>query len=102
MLGICLWAWDNKLLADLKATWVDNSIGFLDRLVTRDISRLETGRVTYVIWCNDEGRLIDDGTLFQLGEKLLACLAFFHFWFPTKDSSPSECDCIRLFRRRFL
>ncbi len=41
---------------------------FLDRLVTRDISRLRPGRVTYVVWCNDEGKLIDDGTLFQLGD----------------------------------
>ncbi len=41
---------------------------FLDRLVTRDISKLRPGRVTYVIWCNDEGKVIDDGTLFQLGE----------------------------------
>ncbi len=41
---------------------------YLDRLVTRDISKLRPGRVTYVIWCNDEGKVIDDGTLFQLGE----------------------------------
>ncbi len=41
---------------------------FLDRLVTRDISALRPGRVTYIVWCNDEGRVIDDGTLFQLGE----------------------------------
>ena len=41
---------------------------YLDRLVTRDISRLRPGRVTYVVWCNDEGKVIDDGTLFQFGE----------------------------------
>ena len=41
---------------------------YLDRLVTRDISRLRPGRVTYIIWCNDEGKVIDDGTLFQFGE----------------------------------
>ncbi len=41
---------------------------FLDRLLTRDLSKLKPGRVTYVVWCNDEGKLIDDGTLFQLGE----------------------------------
>jgi glycine cleavage system T protein (aminomethyltransferase) len=41
---------------------------FLDRLVTRDISKLRPGRVTYVVWCNDDGKVIDDGTLFQLGE----------------------------------
>jgi len=41
---------------------------YLDRLVTRDISGLRPGRVTYVVWCNDDGKVIDDGTLFQLGE----------------------------------
>jgi len=41
---------------------------FLDRLLTRDISNLKPGRVTYVVWCNDDGKLIDDGTLFQFGE----------------------------------
>jgi aminomethyltransferase len=41
---------------------------YLDRLLTRNISKLRPGRVTYVIWCNDEGKVIDDGTLFQLGE----------------------------------
>ena len=45
-----------------------DSCRYLDRLVTRDISKLRPGRVTYVIWCNDEGEVIDDGTLFQLGE----------------------------------
>ncbi len=41
---------------------------FLDRLVTRELSKLKPGRVTYVVWCNDEGKLIDDGTVFQFGE----------------------------------
>jgi len=41
---------------------------YLDRLVTRDLSGLRPGRVTYVVWCSDDGKIIDDGTLFQLGE----------------------------------
>jgi aminomethyltransferase len=41
---------------------------YLNRLLTRDISKLRPGRVSYVVWCNDEGKVIDDGTLFQLGE----------------------------------
>jgi len=41
---------------------------FLDRLVTRDLSKLRPGRVTYVVWCNDDGKVIDDGTLFQFDE----------------------------------
>jgi len=42
---------------------------FLTRLVVRDISKLRPGRVTYVLWCNDEGKVIDDGTIFHLGEQ---------------------------------
>lgn len=41
---------------------------FLDRLVTRDISSLKPNRVTYVVWCNDDGKVIDDGTIFHLGD----------------------------------
>ena len=43
----------------------------LNRMVTRDIKKLKKGRVTYVCWCTDEGRLIDDGTIFKLAEKNL-------------------------------
>ena len=41
---------------------------YLNRLVTRDITRLAIGRVAYVAWCNDAGEIIDDGTLFRLSE----------------------------------
>jgi aminomethyltransferase len=45
-----------------------DALAYVDRLVTRDLSKLRPGRVTYVVWCNDEGKLIDDGTLFQLAD----------------------------------
>ena len=41
---------------------------FLNRLVTRDIEGLKPNRVTYVVWCNDEGKVLDDGTIFHLAE----------------------------------
>ncbi len=41
---------------------------YLNRLVTRDISRLKINRVSYCVWCNDDGQIIDDGTLFRLAE----------------------------------
>ena len=41
---------------------------YLNRLVTRDIRKLKVGRVSYVVWCNDEGHIIDDGTVFRLSE----------------------------------
>ena len=44
------------------------ALRFLNRLVTRDIAKLRPGRVAYCVWCNDAGHLIDDGTVFCLGE----------------------------------
>jgi aminomethyltransferase len=40
---------------------------YLNRLLTRDIAKLGIDRVAYAVWCNDEGHLIDDGTVFRLG-----------------------------------
>jgi aminomethyltransferase len=40
---------------------------FLNRMVTRDLRALAPGRVAYVVWCDDEGHLIDDGTVFCFG-----------------------------------
>ena len=40
----------------------------LNRMVTRDVTKMRTNRVSYVVWCNDEGRLIDDGTIFKLAD----------------------------------
>lgn len=45
-----------------------DALKFLNRLVVRDISTLKPGRVTYVAWCNDEGKVIDDGTIFYLND----------------------------------
>jgi aminomethyltransferase len=44
------------------------ALAYLNRLMTRDLARLRPGRVTYSVWCNDAGQLIDDGTVFCLGE----------------------------------
>ena len=52
-----------------------DALAMLDRMVTRDLNKLRVNRVTYVAWCNDSGRMIDDGTIFRLGESkfLLTC-----------------------------
>jgi aminomethyltransferase len=42
---------------------------YIDRLVTRDmINKVGPGRVAYAVWCNDQGQVIDDGTIFHLSE----------------------------------
>ena len=47
----------------------------LNRMVTRDVTKMRENRVSYVLWCNDAGRLIDDGTIFRLSadEFMLTC-----------------------------
>ncbi len=45
-----------------------DACAYLNRLVTRDIARLATDRVAYCVWCNDAGHIIDDGTVFRLGD----------------------------------
>ena len=52
-----------------------DALAMLDRMVTRDLNKLRINRVTYVAWCNDSGRMIDDGTIFRLDESkfLLTC-----------------------------
>ncbi len=45
-----------------------DALAYLNRLVTRDVSKIKPGRVGYCVWCTDEGRVIDDGTIFHLSE----------------------------------
>ena len=42
---------------------------YLDRLITRDASKIGVNRVGYAIWCDDNGQVIDDGTIFRLDEQ---------------------------------
>jgi aminomethyltransferase len=39
---------------------------FVDRMITRDVSRMEVGQVYYTPWCDERGRVIDDGTVSRL------------------------------------
>ena len=43
------------------------SEAMLNRLTLRDVRKLAPGRVHYTAWCDDEGHVLDDGTLFRLG-----------------------------------
>jgi aminomethyltransferase len=41
----------------------------VDRVITRDAEKLAVGRVYYTSWCNEEGRVVDDGTVARLDEQ---------------------------------
>jgi len=49
---------------------------YLNRLVTRNVTKLKPNRVAYTVWCDDAGHVIDDGTIFRLGAaEFLLCTA---------------------------
>jgi aminomethyltransferase len=47
-----------------------DAVRLVDRVVTRDATRLEVGQVAYTHWCDGEGKVIDDGTVSRLGERV--------------------------------
>lgn len=40
----------------------------LNRMVTRNVAKCRVGQVMYTPWCDEEGKMIDDGTVQHLGE----------------------------------
>src|SRR5688572_14129268 len=40
----------------------------VDRVVTRDVKKMQVGQVAYTHWCDAQGKMIDDGTVSRLGE----------------------------------
>ncbi len=56
---------------------------YLNRLLTRDVRKLKPGRVGYAVWCDDAGKVLDDGTVFRFGaEEFRICSQERHLnWF---------------------
>jgi aminomethyltransferase len=42
----------------------------VDRLITRDVAKMSVGQVYYTPWCDEHGKVIDDGTVSRLGEQI--------------------------------
>jgi aminomethyltransferase len=45
-----------------------DAAALLDRVVTRDISAMVVSQVIYTPWCDEEGKVIDDGTVTRLDQ----------------------------------
>lgn len=45
-----------------------DAAAFLSRVMVRDIRKLGIGRCTYLCWCDDAGKVLDDGTVSRLAE----------------------------------
>ncbi len=45
-----------------------DAAAFLSRVMAKDVSKLEVGRCAYLCWCDDYGKVLDDGTVFRLDD----------------------------------
>jgi aminomethyltransferase len=43
---------------------------FVNRVITRDINKVKVGQVIYCCWCDEQGKVIDDGTVSRLEENV--------------------------------
>ncbi|HLD94052.1 MAG TPA: aminomethyltransferase family protein [Anaerolineales bacterium] len=46
-----------------------DALRLVNRVMTRDISTCHVGQVMYSPWCDEDGKVIDDGTISRLGEQ---------------------------------
>jgi aminomethyltransferase len=47
-----------------------DAVRLVNRVITRDASRLAVGQVYYTPWCDDDGKVIDDGTVTRLSDQV--------------------------------
>lgn len=45
-----------------------DALKFVNRVITRDAAKCAVHQVIYACWCDEEGKVIQDGTVFRLGE----------------------------------
>jgi glycine cleavage system T protein (aminomethyltransferase) len=46
-----------------------DAVRLVDRVITRDAQKLAVGQVYYTPWCDEHGKVIDDGTVTRLDEQ---------------------------------
>ncbi len=72
----------------------------LDYVMSRPVSKLKTGRVTYLCWCDDDGKVLDDGTCWRMGKHTwrITSASPSWFWF-ARHAAGLECEVIDLSER---
>ena len=47
-----------------------DAVRLVDRVITRDAKKLAVGQVYYTPWCDEDGKVIDDGTVTRLADQV--------------------------------
>ena len=45
-----------------------DAVKLIDRVITRDATKIKPGQVVYTPWCDEHGKVIDDGTIARLDD----------------------------------
>ncbi len=45
-----------------------DAVRLIDRVITRDATKIKPGQVIYTPWCDEQGKVIDDGTIARLDD----------------------------------
>ena len=45
------------------------ALALVDRVITRDATKIAVGQVVYTPWCDERGKVIDDGTVTRIAEE---------------------------------
>src|SRR6266571_2056716 len=52
-----------------------DALHLVNKVVTRDAAKLSKGQIYYTPWCDERGKTVDDGTLWNLGDGLFRMTA---------------------------
>jgi aminomethyltransferase len=47
-----------------------DAVRLVNRIITRDASKMSVGQVYYTPWCDDDGKVIDDGTVTRVADQI--------------------------------
>jgi len=45
-----------------------DAVQLIDRVIVRDATKLAVGQVYYTLWCDEDGKVVDDGTITRLDQ----------------------------------
>src|SRR5919204_1838480 len=45
-----------------------DAVRLIDRIIVRDATKLAVGQVYYTCWCDEQGRVVDDGTITRIDD----------------------------------
>jgi len=46
-----------------------DAVRLIDRIIPRDATKIAQDKVVYTSWCDEDGKVLDDGTIARIGEQ---------------------------------